>query len=855
TQRWQETRILVDMISFKISKMHLYADAPVAAVNQFNKHMTVTRRIAEDRGLGRDHFKHLTWEMRQYRLFGELVEIALKNGFKLPITATVQAPSGGGTAVDPDSLLQHPGFYYHAAAMCVARRRRSFMRAEKDHTAAMMAPADQVARFVSVLDPAFAEALDVERGVDHSAMAIELLTKSYEQFKRFRNVRMTLYLASEIATEYFEAAKYDMAIKFFDRIAKTYRKERWYTVLQSILSRSLECSRPLSMWDKAVEYLVELLSDRIPSSEKDRMAYQRELFEILRVVFRYGTTFSGVAAPLQVTLATTASAPMLPIQIDSLRINFNSLRHGYRFDHDTDGASKPEAPIALSDSTSLQLIDCTDAKKTNVAEPVDGPETVWTKQVDLSITRGLTKVFEGIVVPTQQDELSVVSMEAVLRFPAWEITMQLKPDYEAPRRWVLPSERAKNALHRFIALDGSTDRTILRVMRRQPKFEVQIEHPQPAYLDEYYPLTIKLINSETDNINATFSAEMKMIGATELDDMLTLDPTSNTGGHILKQMNAGTIEAGQTATRTLYMRATRVVGERSVQLRVRYQLASHENNYEKGISTIVDVVQPFETSFEAFPLRQQIGYGEDDDAVLLKREEINMLVVRICSCGPWDVEVEQMSLELKKPPNDEATATKLISASTSGEHFAAQVWTKEQVVQANYLLQMSTPNTPFALPVADVGPLVLKWKRASTGSASPSYPCFSSILVPSVELDEREVSVVAEHPPFASAHEPFTLTYRVRNPTARLEELSASMETADGFVFAGMRQVMFRVMPMSCYRLRYNLYPLRTGRLKLPRLRLQCVREVTREIKVLGQDGSVDGMTLFVMPAKSADDQ
>jgi hypothetical protein len=80
------------------------------------------------------------------------------------------------------------------------------------------------------------------------------------------------------------------------------------------------------------------------------------------------------------------------------------------------------------------------------------------------------------------------------------------------------------------------------------------------------------------------------------------------------------------------------------------------------------------------------------------------------------------------------------------------------------------------------------------------------------------------------------------------------METADGFVFAGMRQVVFRVMPMSCYSLRYNLYPLRTGRLKLPHLRLQGIREITREIKILGQDGSVDGMTLFVMPAKNTDE-
>jgi hypothetical protein len=142
-----------------------------------------------------------------------LTEIAIKNGFKLPISAAVQASNSGGAAVEPESFLQHPGFYYHAAAMSVMRRRASFLEAEKEYMKAKMAPDDQKKLYASILDPKFVEALDIERGVDHSVMAIELLTKSYEQFKRFRNVRMTLYLASEIANEYFEGGKYDMAIK------------------------------------------------------------------------------------------------------------------------------------------------------------------------------------------------------------------------------------------------------------------------------------------------------------------------------------------------------------------------------------------------------------------------------------------------------------------------------------------------------------------------------------------------------------------------------------------------------------------------------------------------------------------
>jgi hypothetical protein len=37
-----------------------------------------------------------------------------------------------------------------------------------------------------------------------------------------------------------------------------------------------------------------------------------------------------------------------------------------------------------------------------------------------------------------------VSVDATMKFPAWEIVMQIKPDYEMPRRWVLSPEATKS---------------------------------------------------------------------------------------------------------------------------------------------------------------------------------------------------------------------------------------------------------------------------------------------------------------------------------------------------------------------------------------------------------------------------
>ncbi|CAG8535127.1 12219_t:CDS:2 [Acaulospora colombiana] len=104
------------------------------------------------------------------------------------------------TGINPSVTLQHPGFYYYLAAKYNSMKRKKFLELEKNF--------QRIDN--SKIPPSV---IDAERNVEHSTFTIELLTKSYEQFKKQKTGRMTLYLASEIAETYFEAEKYDMALK------------------------------------------------------------------------------------------------------------------------------------------------------------------------------------------------------------------------------------------------------------------------------------------------------------------------------------------------------------------------------------------------------------------------------------------------------------------------------------------------------------------------------------------------------------------------------------------------------------------------------------------------------------------
>jgi trafficking protein particle complex subunit 11 len=51
-----------------------------------------------------------------------------------------------------------------------------------------------------------------------------------------------------------------MAVRFFERIAKTYRRERWGTMLRPLLTTWYKCAQRLGNVELSVRILVEMLA-------------------------------------------------------------------------------------------------------------------------------------------------------------------------------------------------------------------------------------------------------------------------------------------------------------------------------------------------------------------------------------------------------------------------------------------------------------------------------------------------------------------------------------------------------------------------------------------------------------------
>lgn len=201
---------------------------------------------------------------------------------KVGITADLDGLRSFG--LNPTHALQHPGFYYYMAAQCTEVRRERFLAAlEVEVTIPFYIGTNlihQSAEQNSTPSPGFTN----EKKVDHLVIILEvrfsfqlchldpplsgqLYTKAYEAFKNHTSSqnhqegqgRSTLWIAYRIAQTYFQSGKVDTAVRFFERIAETYRKEKWGSMLRPLLGMWYKCAQELDDRERCAKLLVEMM--------------------------------------------------------------------------------------------------------------------------------------------------------------------------------------------------------------------------------------------------------------------------------------------------------------------------------------------------------------------------------------------------------------------------------------------------------------------------------------------------------------------------------------------------------------------------------------------------------------------
>jgi hypothetical protein len=96
---------------------------------------------------------------------------------------------------------------------------------------------------------------------------------------------------------------------------------------------------------------------------------------------------------------------------------------------------------------------------------------------------------------------------------------------------------------------------------------------------------------------------------------------------------------------------------------------------------------------------------------------------------------------------------------------------------------------------------------------------------------------------------PFTVCYSATNLSHEQQELIATMDVGDGFVFTGYKHLNVLLLPFSTARLEYRLWPLKSGPQFLPHFHLFSKPDTSTGVELKELPCTSRPIRIFVRPA------
>ncbi|KAL7423964.1 hypothetical protein Q5752_001549 [Cryptotrichosporon argae] len=517
TKRWAEAKVLADCVATRICKLLLYDGGGTNVLTPFHVHLKRFGDLSRGWGIGEETFEFWSWTARQYRIFAELLETAMTAGFPLPPSPLPTYPMSAPpppvpigydywttptSATQPSHVLHSPAYYYYAAACCSIERKVRFeeaLEAEREDMSSEMGTAG--GHLASA--PGFAN----EKKVDHAALVIELFTKAYTLLKdqHYAQTRVALYVAFRIAETYCQAGQYELAMRFFERISQTFKRDKWAPIVREIRSMWYDCAQRTGSVETAARLLVEMMAPLTA-----------------RTAFWAASAHVSAAVPFQVALS-------VPSTVDVSALSFSALHVAFSDD-------LPDLVVSAKDGD-VDLVDV----GTVASEAVEA-------SASLTWQKGRVLVLSGLLEKATEGQVAVADFKLVLREAAWtlEIKLPVKPlmVWHTPRGTYTPST----------PLSAST-----AFVQRPHDVDLRISHLSIALEGERFPITVVVENKDDRPLDVRLSIVLQ----TSEDDNASTIAVGEQTSHTLISLELGTL-APLSSRETVVTLVSPQSGERAI---------------------------------------------------------------------------------------------------------------------------------------------------------------------------------------------------------------------------------------------------------------------------------------------------
>lgn len=823
-----EVKSVAGFINYKICRLSFQHNTPLDAISQFRKHIDFFKARV---GIVDLAFEHSAWMAKQFQVFGDLFDEAIKLGL---------------TAIQ----TQHPGIYFQQAAYQSINRKQlcqtHCLTAATGATDALehlnnldyygQRPWRQGHQSIEPPDPVKEkegiQALQaLELKVDHCWIIIPLLGSAVTQFKKYRSPRMKRYLMVQMGEEYDFANDFGKALTLLSRVTWEYRQERWWNLLTSILKTSLRCAYLTGNVQEYVTICVELIGRYALLSAEEKMRIQMNLNRILankepepEPGCKQQYIEAAQAAWKQFVLGTE---PVIFNIETSIIVPFAECKA--KFSKVSYSADSPVvikvyfrscAPFPLRFSKlSVLLTNQAYNKYCVIVDDDDG-----------SSEKSLFVKPDDIIVKSFSFMAQFEDVGGLLEISSITLELGCAASRCAVLHWngaggdavALPPSQQRNCfiMHVSESQDESSlpweqieANAIARVLSREANLEVVLEHDATALLNEFLRFQVSLTNREEaaiDNVQISLCFAENL--ETEIQKLTAfyLDPTESLGKKSLNMEQLGHIEKEQKLQRKFYTKAA-TTGELVLKLSAMYDIKVEGCG---GVSVLcrcqeeklvkVLVVDPLDVSIQLESLKfEHLESVYSDEPFLL------LASVKCSSPSPIHIQSSWIELSPHVKFVDKNIESQLSGLTMNSGDLAAECFC---LCAPTLMAQTNVP----------IGNYFISLKR---NDSDPDMQAIVKMVpLPSVNVEQIPVYVDVDMPANGCVQSVLPITYNIRNRTPYLQEMEASMESSEAFMFAGQRQVHFGILPNSSYQLKYNLVPLIPGNVNLPKLQINMTR-------------------------------
>ncbi|KAF8473879.1 Gryzun, putative trafficking through golgi-domain-containing protein [Kalaharituber pfeilii] len=656
SERWNEARLLVDMLTLRAVRCALWLESWTGAVRRWEYHIKKMRVLIDIKGKGTETYGFAAWMAIWNRAFAELIQAANIHIFApvapeasnalVPSVVTnpdmqVYAPPEKAIQlsdkVRPQEHLHHSGFYYLAAANYAADRHTRILKyAEAE-------PYDDYLCY-----PPNEESTKV----DHYGIQIELFELAKKEFTSRGQKRMADMISHNIARLKVERAKgtdLEESLALLRELCTGYRQENWIPLLEEVLWRMVDCSKRSGDSSAQIVAELELLSSRFqkrPGWTYDLMKCleatkngivrpvitlrEEDVIPFFSASFTFKTPEACVADAVvsQLVMASNAHKGSAPVVWSRIRINIEGSMKAIILTHESTTLLTPP------DTHNIRYIDIQGKLQEQIlnsdkaTHSPSSPKAFLKAATDLSLYPGETKIIELSTILREAGEAKAITavFELSDERPRLEIVVELQLYNEG---WTDDLGIGKNVgfgsrnrSHGEITLSGgnsawwmkdrqgrfrkkpvrSEQPASLRILPKPPKIDLVFAGLHiPAFLDETIEVKFEICNYEDEEAEA--SLQVTLIGYPEgqgppitwisSDDKPELETTS--------LYPLGTISTSSRVP-TRFTFPVHTLLDVAVEIAIHYHLLSDpETPIIKIVTLNIPVVSPFSIGHEWNP--------------------------------------------------------------------------------------------------------------------------------------------------------------------------------------------------------------------------------------------------------------